>query len=120
MSGLENEKRVLGFLKSGILIGAFSVSMSCQSNDDGKPEANAHVIGFTSEKCGCCWGWTIAMGSDTIKTESAEFFDGVGLPIQAPIPVRVVLGDKTQDCSRSTDTLNNKDYYKIRSLTFIK
>ena len=32
--------------------------------------ANAEIVGFNQEKCGCCWGWVIVMNGDTIKTDS--------------------------------------------------
>jgi hypothetical protein len=31
---------------------------------------DAYVVGFVTEKCYCCWGWVIEVGSKTIKADS--------------------------------------------------
>ena len=43
---------------------------SCKKDSSPTTEslkANAEIIAFRAEKCGCCWGWVIRMGTDTIK-----------------------------------------------------
>jgi len=69
---------------------------------------NARITGFISEKCYCCWGWVIHIGSDTIK---ADFIPNLEYPLvgQAfPIEARITIGDKKIDCPESLF-----DYYEI-------
>ena len=49
------------------------------------------IIKFTSEKCGGCWGWTIALENDTIKTDE---LDGLiwGHDFKEPLAIRVTIG----------------------------
>ena len=83
---------------------------------------NAEIIGFNSEKCGCCWGWVIRFGADTIKADSIPNVDKIGYGISKPIPVYIELGTKKADCSSMlwSNPINNKDYFAISRLELIE
>jgi len=75
---------------------------------------NSQVIGFVTEKCFCCWGWVIKVGSDTIKTEhipTLTFSESTDFPIDA----RITIGSRTIDCSGEM-----ADYYEIIEFTEFK
>jgi hypothetical protein len=75
---------------------------------------DAQVIEFDARKCGCCWGWVIKIGSDTIKTENIpglELTDNLVFPING----RIITGMKTSDCPE-----NMFDYYEIKEFTLTK
>jgi hypothetical protein len=82
--------------------------------------ADANIVGFVTEKCGCCWGWVIEVGSKTIKADyipGLDSLENVVFPIQA----RITIGDKTCDCSGFiTGTESRPDYYEIKQCTLIK
>jgi hypothetical protein len=75
---------------------------------------DAQVVGFVLEKCYCCWGWVIKVGSDTIKTERIPSLDLTENTV-FPIKARITIGSKTIDCSG-----NNADYYEIKEFSPIK
>ena len=83
---------------------------------------NAEIIGFNPDKCVCCWGWIIRMGTDTIKTDSLPKVDQIGFNFITPMPVYIELGRKKMDCSSMqwTNPVNNKDYYAIKRLELIE
>ncbi|MFZ2286214.1 MAG: hypothetical protein WAV93_04440 [Bacteroidales bacterium] len=75
---------------------------------------DAQVIGFITEKCFCCWGWVIKVGTETIKTEhipTLTFSESTEFPIDA----RITIGSRTIDCSGEM-----ADYYEIREFTETK
>ncbi len=84
-------------------------------------KANAEIIAFRADKCGCCWGWIIRMGEDTIKVDSLPDAEAVGYNISAPIPVYLELGNIKQDCSSivAVDPVIAKSYYSIKRLEII-
>ena len=43
---------------------------------------NAEIIDFISEKCYCCWGWVIKVGSDTIKADQLPNQNIIGYEIK--------------------------------------
>jgi hypothetical protein len=92
----------------GILIGSFLVSCN-KENQHSNP--NAEIIKFNPDKCGCCWGWAVRIGKDTIKTDDARFGDLFGFDITKPVPVYIELGDRDQTCSL---------YFKINKIELIK
>lgn len=76
---------------------------------------NAQITGFVLEKCYCCWGWIIKIGSDTIKTEYIPSHDYQLGNTTFPINARIKTGSKTIDCSE-----NKFDYYEILEFNLIK
>jgi hypothetical protein len=77
---------------------AFILIMQMTSCSDENELTEARVVGFSANKCMCCWGWTIAIGSDTIRTESDIVGGKVGYDIDEPVPVIIRLGKKSEDC----------------------
>ncbi len=72
------------------------------------------IVGFESEKCFCCWGWIIKVGTDTIK---ADYIPGLRMSesIVFPIDARLSIGNRTTDCSGDM-----YDYFEIREFIEIK
>ena len=87
----------------------------CEKKDHlANTSTKAQVIGFVTEKCFCCWGWVIKVGSETIKTEyipTLTFSESTEFPIDA----RITIGSRTIDCSGEM-----ADYYEIREFTETK
>ena len=75
---------------------------------------NAEIIDFIPEKCYCCWGWVIKVGSDTIKVDKLPNQNIVGYKINSPIKVTIEIGEKTRDCS--SRPFYKFDYYEIKKL----
>ncbi len=86
----------------------FIFLMSCGKDEPLK--ANAEIIDFEPTKCGCCWGWLVKIGRDTIKIDSIPPDFSTGFEIVVPVPVYIKLGEREIDCS------NSPDYYKIKTL----
>jgi|WetSurMetagenome_2_1015567.scaffolds.fasta_scaffold98876_1 hypothetical protein len=108
-----------------VLLSIISVlAPSCKKDSPSTSDtlkANAEIIAFRPEKCGCCWGWVIRMGTDTIKVDSLPHTEAVGYNILTPIPVYIELGGMKQDCSSSpnTDPIVSKSYYTIKKLELV-
>ncbi len=85
-------------------------------------KANAEIIDFRADKCGCCWGWVIRMGGDTIKVDSLPDIDAIGYNISSPIPVYVELGNIKEDCSSmpAGDQVRAKNYYVLKKLEIVR
>jgi hypothetical protein len=77
-----------------------------------KLESNAQVISFNPEKCGCCWGWTIKMGNDTIKSDDGIIGQRIGFCFNNPMKVYIELGELEKTCSEMV----GRKYYKIRQI----
>ena len=60
---MKSIKSMLFFLVLSLLI-----FRGCEKDNINKVQAE--IIGFVPEKCGCCWGWEINVGNDTIKANS--------------------------------------------------
>ena len=76
---------------------------------------DAQIIGFISEKCYCCWGWVIQVGSETIKT---DYIPDLDYPITGrdfPIEVNISIGDKKINCPESM-----YDYYEILHIKLLE
>ena len=86
-----------------IVIVGLGFTISCN-----KPslESNAEVISFNSEKCMCCWGWTLKMDDKIIHTKSAVVGEEVGYKINKPVSVYIELGEE-DGCL---------DYYEINKI----
>ena len=71
----------------------------------------AQVIGFVPEKCFCCWGWVIKVGTETIKAEQIPSLNPSESTV-FPINARINNGSRTIDCSGEM-----ADYYEIKEFT---
>jgi hypothetical protein len=100
-------------LLSLLLIG---IGISCEK-DEIPLKANAEIIRFNSELCMCCWGWTIKMGNDTIKSDSNIIGEVVGYESENPISVFIELGEKDNKC---TTPNYPRDYYEIKRIVKIE
>jgi len=78
------------------------------------PTKDVQVVGFVTDKCFCCWGWVIKIGSDTIKSESIP---GLSIADNQPFPINaaISIGSKTIECGA-----DKFDYYEITSFTRTK
>jgi hypothetical protein len=89
---------------------------NCERNEDlSNMTTDAKVVDFVTEKCYCCWGWVIEVGSNTIKADSIP-----GLSpsenLVFPFNVRISIGNHTRDCSE----FSKPTYYEIKQCTLIK
>lgn len=97
-----------------VLIILFSLT-GCENKDQlVNTSTNAQVIGFVTEKCFCCWGWVIKVGTDTIKTEQIPTLT-LSESTVFPINARITIGSRIIDCSGEM-----ADYYEIKEFTEIK
>jgi hypothetical protein len=85
-------------------------------------QPNAEIIAFRPDKCGCCWGWVIRMGADTIKVDSLPDADAVGYNISTPVPVYLELAGLEQDCSsmHAVDPVIAKNYYTVKKFVIFQ
>lgn len=81
--------------------------MSSCKKDNSLNKSNAEIIGFNPDKCMCCWGWSIKIGNDTIKSDTVLIGELFGYEIKEPIKVYIVLGGIKDIC---------KDYYNIKEI----
>lgn len=100
------------------LVGLIS---SC-NKDDNSFKGNAEVIDFNPDKCSCCWGWTIIIGSDTIKSDNTVIGETVGYEIFNPINVYIELGEVEETCSNLgfTNPDLTRNYYEIKKIEKIE
>jgi hypothetical protein len=75
-------------------------------------KSNATIIDFNPDKCGCCWGWTIKIGNDTIKSDDTIIGKTIGYKIDYPINVYAEKGSLKQSCSE----LGGYDYYELKHI----
>jgi len=81
---------------------------------------DAKIVGFVTEKCYCCWGWVINVGSTTIKADSIPGLSPLE-NIIFPVSARITIGEKTRDCAGyKIDMEVLPDYYEIKNCTIIK
>jgi hypothetical protein len=114
-------------MRYNIVLLLISLAFVASCKKDSSPtmeilKANAEIIAFRADKCGCCWGWVIRMGTDTIKVDSFPNPDAIGYNIVTPIPIYIELAGMKQDCSSMsiTDPIVNKNYYTIRKLELVR
>ena len=81
-----------------------------------KLKSNAKIINFNPDKCGCCWGWTIKIGNDTIKSDDEIIGKTVGYNIDYPVDIYVETGDIKQTCS----DMGGFDYYNLKTMIKIE
>ena len=95
--------------------------ISCEKSENSY-KGNAEIIGFNSEKCGCCWGWIIKCGKDTIKSDDGIIEEVAGYEIDEPIPVYIELGEIEDACSKMgyDDPDLSIDYYAIKKIELIQ
>ena len=87
----------------------------CEKKDElVNKTTDAQVISFVTEKCFCCWGWVIKVGTDTIKAEQIPTLN-LSESTVFPINARITIGSRTIDCSGGM-----ADYYEIKEFTEIK
>ncbi len=104
----------------GFLIAIFSLANCEKQTELVNKTADAQIVGFVTEKCYCCWGWVIKVGTETIKTEHLPDLTPSENSV-FPIKVRITIGQKTIDCSdRTIDRAGMPDYYEIKECTLIK
>jgi len=108
-------------LTIGLIVLLICSCISCDRKEN-SIKSNAEIISFNSEKCMCCWGWTIKYGNDTIKSNDAIIGKIVGYEIDKPIPVYVELGVIWEACSknRSGNPDCARDYYAIKKIEKIE
>lgn len=76
---------------------------------------NGEIIKFNSDKCGCCWGWTIKTDREIIKADHLPYPEKIGYEIESPIPVIIELGNCERECP-----IDGYDYYEIISLQLVR
>ena len=81
-----------------------------------KLKSNAKIIDFNPDKCGCCWGWTIKIGNDTIKSEDEIIGKTVGYNRDYPVDIYMEKGDLEQTCS----DMGGYDYYNLKTMIKIE
>lgn len=104
-----------------VILSILTIASSCEKNANSH-KSNAEIISFNSEKCLCCWGWTIIIENDTIKADNVLIGETVGYDIINPISVYIELGDKTKTCSTSgfSNPEYLRDFYEIKKIEIIK
>ena len=106
---------IINRLSLAIVLIILFLLTGCEKKDElVNKTTDAQVIGFVTEKCFCCWGWVIKVGSETIKTEhipTLTFSESTEFPIDA----RITIGSRTIDCSGEM-----ADYYEIIEFTEFK
>lgn len=97
-----------------VLMILFSLT-NCEKKDELENKTtDVQVIGFVTEKCFCCWGWVIIVGTDTIKAELIPTLN-MSESTVFPVNARITIGSRTIDCSGEM-----ADYYEIEEFTEIK
>jgi hypothetical protein len=98
----------------------FSIT-NCEKDDDlVNKTTDVQIVDFVTEKCYCCWGWVIKVGTETIKAEQIPTVNPSENTV-FPIKGRITIGQKTIDCSNRTIGGNPMpDYYEIKEFTLIK
>jgi hypothetical protein len=81
-----------------------------------KLESNAQIIDFNTDKCQCCWGWTIVVGNDTIKSDDEILGKIIGYQIKHPVNVYIEKGALKQTCS----DLDVYNYYELKKIVPIE
>jgi hypothetical protein len=109
-----NLSKVSKHMKTIILISIIIIFFTSCSKD--KSVANAEIIKFHPEKCGCCWGWDIKYGNDTIRAVDVIVGNTVGYDISTPIPVYIEIGERDETCS----SIKHMDFYTIKKIERVK
>jgi hypothetical protein len=95
-----------------LLLSVYLISSCSKNNDDSICQISGNVIGYNRDKCGCCPGWLVTHGMDTLKfltvPENEQLRDLVNF-YGYPVPIRYDYKNDESSCS---------DSYKI--MTFIE
>src|SRR4030065_1067519 len=103
-----------------LLIVIFSLTNSEKQTELVNKTTDAQIVGFVTEKCYCCWGWVIKVGTETIKAEQIPNLNP-SENLVFPIKARITIGSKTIDCSnRTIDMTKLPDYYEIKEFILKK
>jgi hypothetical protein len=95
-----------------VVISVCWLGVSCKK-DPVKVVANAEVFRFNPLKCGCCWGWYVKKGSDTLKID--ELPANVDLFNQnLPIPIYIELGNEKYNCTV------DYPYFEVKKLEIVR
>jgi hypothetical protein len=114
------EKRLKYLKFIGLLIVIFSLTNCEKQAELVNKTTDAQIVGFVTEKCYCCWGWVIKVGTETIKAEQIPNLNPSENTV-FPLKVRITIGLKTIDCSdRTIDMTGLPDYYEIKECTLIR
>ncbi|NTW33899.1 MAG: hypothetical protein HGB12_15000 [Bacteroidetes bacterium] len=104
-----------------IAIGLFSIifisfknNFTLSSTQVESQKLDGEIIGFDPLKCGCCWGWIIKIGNDTIKADNLPNKEIIAGIIDIPIKVKIELGEKLNRCT------HDYHYYEIKYIEIIK
>ena len=90
-------KLYFGILFSLSLLFGFSDPIHIQANC----EKEGEIIEFESLKCGGCWGWIIAVGNDTIKTDDSPKLEEFGYRFKEPKKIYITIGSARNEFSRN-------------------
>lgn len=88
------------------------------SNESETTKANAKIIAFEPNKCGCCWGWTVEMGDKVLKLDDGRVGELVGHKINHPVEVYIEIGEITDNCSKNESGL--PDYYELITIETVE
>jgi hypothetical protein len=68
------------------------------------------LVGFSNQKCGCCWGWKIKVGKDTITVaKMPRQYQGRHDPSarqRFPLAVKLEIGKHPQRCPGYYQTID--------------
>ncbi|MFZ2338855.1 MAG: hypothetical protein WAW07_03925 [Bacteroidales bacterium] len=109
------------YLKFIVLLVVILALTNCEKQTElVNKTTDAQIVGFVTEKCYCCWGWVIKVGTGTIKAERIPNLNPSENTV-FPMKVRITIGQKTIDCSGRTTAMSAlPDYYEIKECTLIK
>ena len=72
------------------------------------------ILNFNSLKCGGCWGWTIKIGQDTIKTDNLPFAPNITQQLNFPKRVKIGIGER-----KASQHSVDYDYYEVTCIELI-
>lgn len=85
-----------------VLLGMINTSCSKDIVDKNPCSLNGNVIGYEANKCGCCPGWIVTLGADTLKFETVpdnDFLRDMANFYGYPLPINFNYRDDTGNCS---------------------
>jgi hypothetical protein len=72
-----------------------------QAQEQDTCQERGTILHFNPDKCYGCWGWTIALKNDTIKTDDLN--GGIfGYDFTEPLNIRVTVGERKYYGTRPT------------------
>lgn len=103
----------IGFLII-ILITFVSTGFTNLKNNDCVKEGT--ILSFSSLKCGGCWGWSVKVGSDTIKTRNLPFTTDV---IHQNIIFQLKLPQKVKINVEESKVKQHSVYHQVNCIEFV-